>query len=57
VTRCLLEKQSFAAVKRSVCNASGQCVDPEIRKQITEIAAEWAEKARAKEKPLLQSLK
>jgi hypothetical protein len=36
---------------------AGQCVDPEIRKQITEIAAEWAEKARAKEKPLLQSLK
>jgi hypothetical protein len=29
-----------------------QSIDPEVRKQITKIAAEWAEKARAKEKPL-----
>ncbi len=32
-----------------------QCVDPEIRKQITDLAAEWAEMG--KEKPLLQLVK
>jgi hypothetical protein len=32
-----------------------ECVDAEIRKQIREMAAEWAEGA--KQKPLLQSVK
>ena len=32
-----------------------ECVDPEIRKQITALAAEWAEMA--KEKPPLQLVK
>lgn len=32
-----------------------ECVDPEARKQVSEIAAEWAEKT--KEKPLLQVVK
>jgi hypothetical protein len=36
---------------------AAQCVDPEIRKQVAEIAEEWAKKARAKKEPLLQSVK
>jgi hypothetical protein len=46
------EIQSFAAAKRGVYNAWQRNIDPEVRKQITKIAAEWAEKARAKKKPL-----
>jgi hypothetical protein len=34
-----------------------ECVDPEIRKQVTEMAEEWAERANAKAKPLPQSVK
>jgi hypothetical protein len=34
-----------------------ECVDGEIRKQITDLAEEWAERANAKAKPLLQSVK
>jgi hypothetical protein len=50
------EKEFYHRQAERLQRLPEQCVDPEIRKQITDLAAEWAERAK-KEKPLLQSVK